>query len=269
VISVFSNILVLSSTLTFSDADVSATADSTEQFPNRRIEQVAFGVGEKLVYDVGYSFITAGEAVFSVPSMDTVLGRTCYRIHFIVNSTPSFSWIYKVEDRYETIVDSAGLFPWRFSQTIREGGYHRDVSAEFDQVNHIARTESGVYPIPPYVHDAVSALYYARTFDFAAMKPGQRVELKNFSKDSTYTLAIRFLGFQKVSVDAGTFNCFLIEPLMKEGGLFKSEGRILIWLTNDDRRIPVKVSTKIVVGSIDAELRSYSGLRGPVTSRIN
>jgi hypothetical protein len=69
-------------------------------------------------------------------------------------------------------------------------------------------------------------------------------------------------------VEAGTFNCVLVEPLMKEGGLFKSEGRIIIWMTNDERKIPVKVSTKVVVGSIDAELREYSGINGPIKAKV-
>ncbi len=55
---------------------------------------------------------------------------------------------------------------------------------------------------------------------------------------------------------------------MKEGGLFKSEGQIIIWMTNDERKIPVKVSTKVVVGSIDAELREYSGINGPIKAKV-
>lgn len=235
----------------------------------RIVPNSAFAQGERLVFDVGYSFITAGEAVFAIPGIDTMSGRPTYRIEFTVNSTPSFSWIYKVEDKYQTFVDVDGLFPWRFTQRIREGGYERDFEADFDQRNNIARTGDGTYPIPPYVHDVVSAFYYARTFDFASMRPGQRTELHNFYKDSTYTLAVRFLGYQKISVDAGTFDCFLVEPMMTEGGLFRAEGRILIWLSNDERRIPVKVSTKVPVGSIDAELREYSGLTGPLKSKLD
>ena len=81
----------------------------------RSLPNSAFAVGEKLVFDVGFSFITAGEAVFEIPQIDTVSDRPCYRVVFTVNSTPSFSWIYRVEDRYETSVDVQGLFPWRFS----------------------------------------------------------------------------------------------------------------------------------------------------------
>ena len=234
----------------------------------RVMSQSAFVLGERLVYDVGYSFITAGEAVFAIPRIDTVNGRECFQILFTVNSTPSFSWIYKVEDRYETMLDTKGLFPWRFSQRIREGKYKRDFSAEFDQVNLVARTSEGEHPIPPYVHDIVSAFYYARALDLSQARPGDKIYLQNFYKDSTYQLAIKFLGYQRVDVDAGTFDCIIVEPLIKEGGLFKSEGRVLIWMTNDERKVPVKVSTKVAVGSIDAELREYYGLAGPLKAKV-
>ena len=234
----------------------------------RTVSQRAFAVGERLVYDVGYSFIIAGEAVFSIPSMQTVNGRECFQVLFTVVSTPTFSWIYRVDDRYETLLDSKGIFPWRFTQRVREGKYRYDFTADFDQINHVALTKEGRYPIPPYVHDVVSAFFYTRTMDFSRSRPGERVYLENFYKDTTYNLAVKFLGRQQTEVKAGRFNCIVVEPLIKEGGLFKSEGRILIWLSDDERKIPVKVSTKVVVGSIDAELREYSGVNGPINAKV-
>ncbi|MCI0707418.1 MAG: DUF3108 domain-containing protein [Ignavibacteriae bacterium] len=233
----------------------------------RTVSNKAFHVGEKLVFDVGYSFITAGEAVFEVPAMDTVNGRPSYRVEFRVNSTPSFSWIYLVEDRYVTVIDQQGLFPWRFSQKIREGKFSRDFEAEFDQINNIARTSEGDYPIPPYVQDIVSAFYYTRTFDFTGFYPGQKIFMENFYKDTTHSLAIKYLGKQTIEVDAGEFDCIIVEPLIREGGLFKSDGRVLIWMTDDERKIPVKVSTKVVVGLIESELREYSGINGPIRAK--
>ena len=97
---------------------------------------------------------------------------------------------------------------------------------------------------------------------------GQKVGLKNFFKGKTNPLEIKYLGKQRIDVKAGTFNCIILEPLVKEGGLFKSEGRILIWLSDDANRIPVKVSTKIVIGTIDAELKEYSGLRNDVKAKV-
>lgn len=234
----------------------------------RTIKHSAFDVGERLVFDLGYSFITAGEAVMSVPKLDTMYGRPSYQVLFTVNSTKTFSWIYKVEDRYETFLDIQGIFPWRFTQKVREGSYRRDFGAWFDQVRNVAYANDKQYPIPPYVHDAVSAFYFVRTIDYSNSRVGEKIYLQNFYKDSTYSLAVKFLGRQRIEVDAGTFNCIIVEPLMREGGLFKSEGRIIIWMTDDDRKIPVKVSTKVVVGSIEAELREYSGINGPIAAKV-
>ncbi|HEX9615205.1 MAG TPA: DUF3108 domain-containing protein [Bacteroidota bacterium] len=255
--------------VTVPPTDSVAVADTSAPMREfRTIKQSAFTVGERLVFDVGYSFIVAGEAVMSVPKIDTIQGRACYQILFTVNSTSTFSWIFKVEDRYETYMDVEGLFPWKFSQRIREGGYSRDFEAELDQRKNIARADGKEYPIPPYVHDIVSAFYFARTLDYSTMRPGQKTYLANFYKDTTYQLAIKFLGYQRLDVDAGKFDCVIVEPLITEGGLFKSEGRIIIWMTNDERKVPIKVSTQVAIGSIDTELREYSGIAGEIRAKV-
>lgn len=235
----------------------------------RVINHSAFSNGERLVYDVTYSFITAGEAVFNIQPADSIYGRECQKIIFTVNSSPTFSLFYKVEDRYEVLVDKKGIFPWRAKQKLRQGKYKQDFFTEFDQLNNMAINEKGKFPVPPYVYDVISALFFVRTMDFSGFRPGQKFYLKNFFKDSTYVLGIKFLGNQRTTVPSGTFDCIVIEPLIKEGGLFKSEGRILIWMTNDEKKIPVKVSTKIIIGSIDGELREYSGINGTIQAKVN
>jgi hypothetical protein len=241
-------------------------ADSTFAF--RRVENQAFGVGERLVFDVNYGLITAGEAIMQIPAYDSISGRKCYRVEFAVNSLPSFSWIYKVEDRYLTFIDVETIAPWRFEQHIREGSYRRDFVAEFDQVRRLAITPDSVYQVPEYVHDIMSAFYYARTIDYSGFQPGQGVTLYNFYKDKSHELFVRFLGRQELEVEAGTFRTIVVEPLVTEGGLFKSEGRVVVWLTDDERKMPVRVNTKVIIGSIDSELREYSGLAGSLNSRI-
>ncbi|MBK7257382.1 MAG: DUF3108 domain-containing protein [Ignavibacteriae bacterium] len=234
----------------------------------RTIKQNAFGVGEKLVFDVNYGMVTAGEAFMTIARTDSMFGRKAYRIEFGVNSLPSFSWIYKVEDRYLTFIDVEAIAPLRFEQHIREGSYSRDFTADFDQMRHVARTSEGEYPIPPYVHDILSAFYYARIVDYSKFAVGDTIGLHNFYKDKSHELIVRFLGRQELEVEAGTFRTLVVEPLVKEGGLFKSEGRIVIWLTDDERKLPVRVNTKVVIGSIDVELREYFGINGPLPSRI-
>lgn len=233
----------------------------------RKIDNKSFKVGEKLTFDVNYGFITAGVAEYNIPKVMKLAGRDVYQITFGVNTVSTFDALYKVRDRYETYVDVEGLFPWRFEQHIREGKYSRDFSAFFDQRKGKARTSEGAYDIPKYVNDIVSAFYYARTIDFSKMKKGDSAHLENFYKDKTYPLDVIYKGRETVSVKAGTFDCIILEPEIKEGGLFKSEGNVVIWLSNDACRIPVKVKTKIIIGSIDAELTGYSGLAGELKSK--
>ncbi|MGK9475672.1 DUF3108 domain-containing protein [Melioribacter sp. OK-6-Me] len=235
----------------------------------REIKNDAFTTGEILRFEVRYGFITAGIAEFSIPRMVKIAGREAYNVVFKVNSIPAFDMFYKVRDRYETYIDKEGIFPWRFEQHIREGGYSRDFSAFFDQRRGIARTSEGSYEIPKYVNDIVSAFYFTRTYDFSSLKPGEKIQLENFYKDKVYPLDVIYRGKEKISVDAGTFKCIILEPIIREGGLFKSEGTIVIWLTDDELKIPVKVKTKILIGSIDADLIYYEGLKSRPKSKIN
>ena len=247
-------------------ADTSSGVEKAQEL--RTIPNKAFGSGEYLKFDINYGFVTAGEAVLEI-SDTAISGRKCLRVNFSLDSKPFFSVFYKVEDRYHTVIDADGIFPWHFEQHIREGGFRRDFTADFDQRLHLATTSEGQHKIPSYVQDLLSAFYFARTIDYTDFKPGQRIHLQNFYKDSTYELAVKFRGRQTIEVEAGTFNCVVIEPLAKEGGLFKGDGKVYVWITDDDRKMPVRVSSKIPIGSVESELVVYRGINGPINAKVN
>ena len=240
---------------------------SAQEF--RKLENNAFIEGEKLTFEVKYGFVTAGIAEMAIPKIKRLAGRDVYNVIFHVNTVPAFDPFFMVRDRYETYIDVEGLFPWRFEQHIREGGYKRDFSAFFDQRKGVAKTSEGTYEIPLYVNDIVSAFYITRTFDFRGMKEGDKFHLENFYKDKVYPLDVIYHGKERISVEAGTFDCIIVEPLVVEGGLFKNEGNIIIWLTDDELKIPVKVKTKVLIGSIDSELIGYEGLAGKLTAKVD
>lgn len=225
----------------------------------RKIDHNAFTVGEKLTFEVNYGPITAGIAVMEIPKLKRISGRESYNIQCKVNSVSSFDGVFKVRDRYVTFLDKEGIFPWRFEQHIREGGYSKDYSAFFDQRRGIAKTSDGKAKIPEYVNDIVSAFYFLRTQDLSNFKSGDKIAMENFFDNEIFPLDVVVHGREKVDVEAGEFDCVVVEPLVKEGGLFKHEGNILIWLTDDHRRMPVKVKTKIIIGSIEAELIKFEG----------
>jgi len=254
----------------FDSKATKATVIATQQQTLRYSNNEAFGFGESLEYDIKYSFLKAGEGTMSImPNPLTRNNRECYDVRFEARSLKSLEFLYKVRDRYRTALDVAGLFPWEFEQNIREGNYKRDFSAYFDQYGNTAYVDKKKYKVPPYVHDVVSAFYYVRTLNLSKMKKGDIIQMKNFWDDTTYTLGVKILGRVEVTVPAGKFRCVVIEPVDIQGGLFMNTGKIFIYLTDDERKMPVRVASKIVIGEVMAELTSYRGLRGPVKAKLD
>lgn len=251
-------------------AHVVLTAPPEQQSDLRTQTNTAFTSGEKLTFDINYGFVTAGEAVMSIGGYKYLNGRKTYEINTYASSTETFDKVFKVRDKYSTFLDVAGIFPHRFEQRVREGKYSKDYQAFFDHEEKKAEASDGKkYTIPPYVHDILSAFYYVRTIDLTKYKKGQKIQLQNFYNGKVHPLDVLVLGRQKIEVDAGKFDCIVLEPLVVEGGLFKNEGSIKVWLTNDENKMPVKMSTKVVVGNIDVVLTKYEGVKNPVKSKLD
>ncbi|MEK7264093.1 MAG: DUF3108 domain-containing protein [Bacteroidota bacterium] len=243
-------------------------AQEKEPFIYRSVPNPSFNVKERLVFDIRYGFITAGEAIMEIESLTSYKNRQCYFISVKVNSASSFDWVFKVRDRYVSVVDKDGIFPWRFEQHIREGNYKRDFIALFDHpLNTVATSAKKKYPIVPFIHDIVSAFYFTRTVNFSSMKKNDELHLQNFYKDSSYALDVIYLGKEDIEVDAGKFHTIKIRPVVREGGLFKNTDAMTVWLTDDEIKMPVKMSSKIIIGAVVAELTTYSGANGKITAK--
>ncbi len=265
-------IKILTLLLTVSSCSVLSQTDSVlKEF--RTHQNNAFSHGERLSFEISYGFLTAAEAFMTIsPAPFIYNGRETYEVNFDVNSRSSFDMVYKVRDNYKTYIDVIGCFPWRFEQHIRESNYKRDFEATFIQeslkvytkVNYV---EDKNYKVPYYVQDLISSFYYARTLDFRSSKEGDIITIPSFYKDKVINLNVRFEGREVVDVAAGKFKTFVLKPELKEGFTTKTSD-VYIWMSDDERKIPVKVKMQIVIGALVAELTQYSGLAGPLDSRL-
>jgi hypothetical protein len=220
----------------------------------RVVENRAFGVGERLEFEIAYGPIKAGTGVIEVKEITKLNGRDCYHVISTAKSNRVFSAFFKVEDRVDSYFDKQGLFTWRFEQHLREGKYRADRYAEYDQVNHIVTTNRGVFDVPAYVQDVLSSMYFVRTKE---LEVGDILYVDNHSGRKVYPLAIKVLRRERVEVPAGIFDCLVVEPMLKAGGLFKHEGRVQVWLTDDGKKMPVLMKTKVIIGTVDARLKHY------------
>ncbi|MBN2417296.1 DUF3108 domain-containing protein [bacterium] len=222
----------------------------------RSIANNAFGVGEHLVFDIAYGVIKAGTATMSIPEQVDINGRPTYHVVTTASSNSFFSTLYKVRDTVQTYIDMDGIFPWRFEKRIREGNYRKRQRVEYLQDEHLVisgKKRDSLY-VAPYIQGVLSAFYYVRV---RTLEVGKHFDVMAYGDGKIYPLRVLIHKRETVTVPAGTFDCLVVEPVLQTEGIFNQEGRLLIWLTDDQYKMPVLMKSKILVGSIDCRLREF------------
>ena len=214
-----------------------------------------FRAGEYLKFSVQYGIIHAGSAYLEVPRVENVNGHPALVLQARAESNGFFSSFYKVRNKIESYWDRDGHFSWRYTENRREGGFRAQDDISFDYDRMEARYKDGrSFPIPPHVQDALSAFYFSRT---QPLPLGGSIVFDYHASHRSLPLEVKVLGREKIETPAGTFNCVAIEPLLKAGGIFKKKGQLVIWITDDERRMPVLMKSKVTIGSISVVLQEY------------
>ncbi|SIO38234.1 DUF3108 domain-containing protein [Fibrobacter sp. UWB11] len=219
--------------------------------------------GEKLSYTLSWGFITAGYATLEVkPRKD---GKTEFLTFATANKT--VNKFYPVHDTVYTLVRNKGLMTDVFRKSLHEGTFHNKSLIRFDRnakkaflsdtvfkdaVNHyVKRSADTSVTIEGLEHSIMSAFYLVRTLP---LKEGSTSRFAAVSGEKRYELKVVIHKREKIKTDLGEFNTVKVEPVLDGDGIFKSSGRIFIWFTDDDRRLPVLMQCEIKLGSIKAEL---------------
>jgi len=211
--------------------------------------------GEYLKFSVQYGPIHAGSAYLEVPKVEDFEGHKTLMLQARAESNGFFSTFYKVRNKIQSYWDEEGRFSLRYVENRREGGYRasNDISFDYDKLEAIYK-DGKTYAIPSHVQDALSAFYYTRT---QALPLGGSIVFDYHASRKSLPMEVKILGREKVDTPAGKFNCVAIEPILKAGGIFKKKGRLVIWLTDDERRMPVLMKSKVTVGSISVVLQEF------------
>jgi hypothetical protein len=215
----------------------------------------AIAVGERLVFTVRYGMIKAGTAVMEIVDRKKVDGRPAYHVVSTANSNSVFDGIYRVRDRVVSLMDEDRLYSLYFEKHLREGRYRADQQVRFDHVRAVATYHDGrEAAITPGAFDVLAAFYRVRTMP---LQPGQRFFLDSHDNRKNFPLRVTVQRRERVETPAGTFDCLAVEPTLRSGAFFKNEGKLTIWLTDDDRRMPVLMRSKLPIGAISVELIEY------------
>jgi hypothetical protein len=103
--------------------------------------------------------------------------------------------------------------------------------------------------------DQASFVYFLRT---VPLEVGVTYEWNRYFRFDRNPVILRVLRRETVEVPAGEFSTIVVQPIIKTRGIFSEGGEAEVFITEDERRIPVKVKSKLVVGSVTLELTEYA-----------
>lgn len=219
----------------------------------------AFSIPEKLIFDLTWTGVKAGTATLEVVDEKDTLR--------VISTATSAKWVsvfYTVDDRVEAVLSKgmSKIFlaqPRSYRLKLREGRHRKDKETVFDHVkhtalftNHLAKDkEPKEYAVHENIFDPLSVFYYVRTMK---LEVGKSVYMDVFDNNKLWNVEVQVLRKEKLSTILGEVDTIVIKPLLKSEGIFNRKGEVFIWLTDDQKKIPVKMQSKVTVGAISATL---------------
>jgi hypothetical protein len=216
-----------------------------------------FKTGEDLQFTISWNeLVKAGTASLKVQGVKIFNGHKVYHIVSTAQSNEILDSIFHVRDRIECYIDTDTYATWKAEKHLVEGEYRRDEVIYYNPEERTAVRGTNVLRALPDAMDALSGFYYVRTLD---LNVGETLSVNFCDGKINKELTVKVLKKETVEVPAGTFDTIKIEPIMKETeGIFKAEGRIWIWVTDDAKKMPVMLKSKVEIGDFVAELEEYT-----------
>ncbi|OGD78945.1 MAG: hypothetical protein A2Y64_02140 [Candidatus Coatesbacteria bacterium RBG_13_66_14] len=219
-------------------------------------DDLPFAPGEKLIYSVSYGDTKAGICVMKVVKRVTYEGHTCLKLVMELRSSTAFSDFFYVKDDIESLFDVSVLGTRRYEKHLVEGDYATDEILYYDQENHTITREGDVREgIIAGGCDALAAFYHVRTQD---IKVGGELSFPYADATRNEVVKVKVIKKETVTVPAGTFECFLVQPMLEEEtGIFRQQGQVFIWVSADEFKIPVKITGLTWFGEVRCELEEF------------
>ena len=232
-----------------------------------QVKTPPFQPGERLTYDVTWSVFQAGTVSATLQS--AVQGSTDnYTVITTAHSQGFVSLLFNVDNEFRSFFDPQTLCSQRISKKINEGRRHKETEIVFDSKRKLAILDErdlnkphdppkhAENEIPNCVEDVVTAFYYLRNQDFQIGKP-LHMPVNDGSK--TYDVTLDVQAREMIQTPLGQRSAIRVEPKVFSG-LFKRKGRMLVWFSNDDQHLPLRIRFMIAVGPITATLKSVTRL---------
>ena len=240
--------------------------------------------GEKLLYRVSYKAKmfpnTEVGAVEVLTTEEQDADGTFYKVVGAGRTLPTYRWFFNIEDIYTVWVDTVSLRPRRFESDIREGDYTFRSSYRYDWTDSVVHTrwrsrqkpeQQKQMTLTPESMDAIALYFTLRAAAAGDFRLGDLATLQQLHQDTLRHLHYRYLGREQKRIrNMGRFRTLKFECQLgtTEGYSFTDGTVFTIWISDDRNKIPLYIESPVRIGSIQAYISGYKGLKYPLESLI-
>lgn len=207
-------------------------------------------IGETLRFAMSFLGASGGDLTLSAKEAE-LDGKPAYKFELSAISGEFLSKIFLVRDYLASWVDPKTFRSIRFEKHTVEGKRVRDDLIEFDYAKKFAYRDGKPIAIEENTLDSLSSLYYIRLIDLERRDP---IPLTVVSRH-LFPLSVVVQGRETVTTPAGTFKTIRVEPQGPEGLIGKGKS-LTLWLTDDERKMPVQIKSKLKVGTLTGKLKA-------------
>lgn len=207
--------------------------------------------GETLVYSAGFRLFDAGEAIFKT-EVKRLNETPTLLITSTIKTNSFLSRFYKVRDVVKVWSNLDDLSLLKIEKEVHEGNYHLNYSAHVNEDLKLI-SAGKVIQLESKVYDPISAIFMLRK---ELLTESDSYKFTTVENGIIQKVNVMVGSIEKISVPAGKFNTRQIIPISDDGvPLFKHDGKMKVWYSNDERHLPVKMEQKTNVGTLILKLK--------------
>lgn len=229
--------------------------------------------GEQISYEVNYGLLNVGEVVFAIDSsiamVDSLL---CIKATIVAKTKGVAGFFSKIQDEWTSFIDSTSSLSHKFSRLQFENNYKLVETTEFDRGNNQALVtrlkennafELKVYPIASNAQDLVSAFLQIRNLEGGANFLSSQKINPVFLEDTTYNFQFNYLGKDRLRTKIGKYKTVVYSPIIPKtkNSILVEENAIKLWISDDNKHIPLKIKINSKYGAVEVDIATYSGYK--------
>ncbi|WP_133440481.1 MULTISPECIES: DUF3108 domain-containing protein [Chryseobacterium] len=225
--------------------------------------------GEVLRYRIHYGILNAGTA--SLTTLKTTYkGQPHYYVKGYGKTTGAVRAFFKVEDNYESFINYNTGLPSFYVRDVQEGNYTQHYETVFNHNNQTLlltdkekNTTQSLKSVSG-IQDMLSAFYYLRSLDDSELKVGSVKKLNVWIDDEMFPFQLKVVGAENIKTKFGWIRSLKIVPQVISGRVFKDKEGVTLWVSNDRNHIPLAIKAELAVGSLKADIDSFSNVKYPL-----